>query len=156
MLFRWQLWTYCFLTNLNRSRVPDHIWLVFPPPLAEPVVEVVSPCEPSPCGANAICKESNGVGSCLCLPDYYGNPYESCRPECVSNSECSPSLACVRNKCTDPCPGVCGTHAQCHVINHVPQCTCDPGFTGNAYQLCSAIPLQSRKFDFLFCLIRSM
>ncbi|XP_026684041.1 LOW QUALITY PROTEIN: neurogenic locus notch homolog protein 1-like, partial [Diaphorina citri] len=110
---------------------------------AEPVVEVVSPCEPSPCGANAICKESNGVGSCLCLPDYYGNPYESCRPECVSNSECSPSLACVRNKCTDPCPGVCGTHAQCHVINHVPQCTCDPGFTGNAYQLCSAIPLQS-------------
>lgn len=120
--------------------------LVFPHSLAEPVVEVVSPCEPSPCGANAICKESNGVGSCLCLPDYFGNPYDGCRPECVSNSECSPSLACVRNKCVDPCSGVCGTNAQCHVINHMPQCTCDAGFTGNAYQFCSAIPLQSRKF----------
>lgn len=79
------------------------------PPITDDIP--LSPCEPSPCGANAVCKERNGVGSCACLPEYFGDPYTGCRPECVQNSECDQSKACVNNKCKDPCPGVCPVNA---------------------------------------------
>lgn len=94
------------------------------------------PCIPSPCGANAICKERNGAGSCSCLPDYIGDPYEGCRPECVLSTDCIPSRACVRSKCQDPCPGTCGQNSVCQVINHAPTCTCLPGFTGDPFRYC--------------------
>lgn len=76
-----------------------------------PVMDTPSPCANSPCGANAVCKERNGVGSCACLPEYYGDPYTGCRPECVQNPECDQTRACVNNKCVDPCPGVCPPNA---------------------------------------------
>lgn len=98
------------------------------------------PCNPSPCGANAICKERNGAGSCICLPEYFGDPYTGCRPECVTNSECDRSKACVNNKCRDPCPGTCGLDAECSVINHTPSCICLPGYTGNPITACHLIP----------------
>jgi hypothetical protein len=106
------------------------------PPRQEPP----TPCIPSPCGSNAICKEQNGAGACVCLPDYFGNPYEGCRPECVVNSDCSSNKACVRNKCTDPCPGTCAPTADCQVINHLPSCTCRYGYTGDPFRYCSPIP----------------
>lgn len=74
-------------------------------------MDTPSPCANSPCGANAICKERNGVGSCACSPEYFGDPYTGCRPECVQNSECDQTRACINNKCVDPCPGVCPTNA---------------------------------------------
>lgn len=105
-----------------------------------------TPCIPSPCGANARCREQNGAGSCTCLPDYFGNPYDGCRPECSLNSDCPSNKACVRNKCVDPCPGVCGQNADCQVVNHLPTCTCRFGFTGDSYRYCSVIQ-QDRKFE---------
>lgn len=99
----------------------------------------MNPCSPSPCGANAICKEQNGAGSCTCLPEYFGNPYESCRPECIMNSDCPTYHSCVLNKCIDPCPGVCGTNAECIVVNHKPRCNCANGYTGDAYRFCHII-----------------
>lgn len=39
--------------------------------------------------------------------------YEGCRPECVLSSDCPSDKACIRNKCKDPCPGVCGLNAEC-------------------------------------------
>lgn len=98
--------------------------------------ERAEPCNPSPCGANAVCKERNGVGSCTCLPEYNGDPYTECRPECVLNTDCAKNRACVNNKCRDPCPGVCGVDAECHVINHSPSCSCPSGYTGNPSQYC--------------------
>lgn len=95
-----------------------------------------NPCNPSPCGANAICKERNGAGSCACLPEYTGDPYTGCRPECVTNSDCDRSKACFNNKCKDPCPGACGLNAECRVINHSPSCYCLPGYSGNAMSNC--------------------
>lgn len=95
-----------------------------------------SPCSRSPCGVNAVCKERNGIGSCLCLPDYYGDPYVECRPECVLNSDCPKNKACIHNKCKDPCPGVCGMNAECHVNNHAPSCACLPGYEGNPFTSC--------------------
>lgn len=102
-----------------------------------PQIENVSPCEPSPCGANAQCRVQNKAGACICLPEYIGNPYEGCRPECVLNSDCPSNKACIRNKCLDPCPGTCGQNADCRVISHSPSCTCISGYTGDPFRFCS-------------------
>lgn len=98
--------------------------------------DIQNPCEPSPCGANAICSQRNGAGACSCIDDYQGNPYEGCRPECVLSSDCPTDKACIRNKCKDPCPGVCGSNANCAVVNHVPTCTCFAGYVGDPFSSC--------------------
>lgn len=117
-----------------------------------PKDEPSHPCNPSPCGSNAICKELNGAGSCTCLPDYFGDPYSSCRPECVMNSDCPRDKSCVNNKCKDPCPGTCGLNAECHVNNHVPNCVCLPGFTGNPLSSCRQVLTQPSKDSLLLYL----
>lgn len=102
------------------------------------VVEILpsNPCNPSPCGPNAVCKEHSGAGSCSCLPEFHGDPYVGCRPECLMSSECPFNKACLNMKCGDPCPGSCGINAECRVINHIPECSCLPGFTGDALTIC--------------------
>ena len=99
-----------------------------------------NPCEPSPCGENAICRVQNDAGSCTCKPDHMGDPYVACRPECTSNSDCLSTLACVGYKCQDPCPGVCGYNAQCYPVNHLPTCQCLPGYSGDPFRACSQAP----------------
>lgn len=118
------------------------IGIVYHPP------EIAEPCNPSPCGANAICRERDGAGSCSCLPEYYGDPYSFCKPECISNSDCDKSRACFNQKCVDPCPGVCGSYADCHVVNHSPSCVCAPGYTGNPLSGCREPP-KSKHFEFV-------
>lgn len=105
------------------------------PPLVV-IEEPRNPCNPSPCGSNAVCKERAGAGSCTCLVGYFGDPYTGCRPECVTSSECAHNKACLNMKCTDPCPGTCGVNAKCSVVNHTPQCYCPSGFSGNALSIC--------------------
>lgn len=100
---------------------------------------ISQPCDPSPCGANAICHQRDGAGACSCLEGYQGNPYESCRPECVLSSDCSADKSCIKNKCANPCPGICGTNAECTVVNHVPSCACFKGYSGNPFQQCTPI-----------------
>jgi hypothetical protein len=99
----------------------------------------MTPCEPNPCGPNAICKEQNGVGSCSCTSNYFGNPYDGCRPECITNSDCSSNLACINMKCIDSCPGTCGKNAVCQVINHNSVCSCNVDYTGDPFRYCSLI-----------------
>lgn len=117
-----------------------------------PIVEPVTPCVPSPCGANAICREQNGAGACQCLPEYFGNPYEGCRPECVINSDCPSNRACIQTMCKNPCPGTCGQNAECQVVNHLPSCLCRTGFTGNPYSFC-LVQADERKARFCLHLI---
>lgn len=121
-----------------RGKSFDNSWmllaLVYEPP------EVAEPCNPSPCGANAICKERNGAGSCSCMPEYYGDPYSYCKPECTVNTDCDRSKACFNHKCVDPCPGVCGNNAECHVVNHSPSCVCASGYSGNPLSGCREPP----------------
>lgn len=100
-----------------------------------------NPCNPSPCGPNTLCSD----GICTCLPEYHGDPYSGCRPECVLNTDCPRDKSCVRNKCIDPCPGTCGQNAECSVINHIPTCSCLVNFTGNAFVLCSPITRKCKK-----------
>lgn len=101
--------------------------------------EILNPCQPSPCGPNTECTVRNGAGACQCLPEYQGNPYEGCRPECVVNSDCPTNKACLQNKCKDPCPGTCGQNTVCYVRNHLPTCNCLAGYTGDPYSYCTVL-----------------
>ena len=97
----------------------------------------VDPCNPSPCAENAQCSVVNGAAKCTCIPPYFGDPYSSgCRPECVLNSDCPSQKACINQHCTNPCTGICGTNAQCIVVNHVPVCECQIGYVGDAFSGC--------------------
>ena len=93
-------------------------------------------CNPNPCGPGATPTPGQGICKCKCSPGLFGDPYQGCRPECIINSDCSRDLACSSNKCVDPCPGTCGQHATCSVINHIPTCVCLKGFVGNAFEEC--------------------
>lgn len=78
-------------------------------------------------------------GVCTCVPEYLGDPYRECRPECIMSNDCPKNKACIRNKCIDPCPGTCGQNAVCSVINHIPMCSCLEGYGGNAFIVCNKI-----------------
>lgn len=104
-------------------------------------MDVVNPCQASPCGPNSQCRELHNQAICSCLPEYKGNP-PNCRPECTVSSECSLEKACVNQKCVDPCPGTCGLRAQCTVINHSPICSCPLDNTGDPFTICN--PIESK------------
>lgn len=109
--------------------------------------DVVRPCTPSPCGANAVCREQNNAGACECLPEYLGNPYEGCRPECTINSDCPSNRVCTQNKCVEPCRGLCGANADCHVSQHIPVCECFRGYVGNPYKYCEVPPMDGKELN---------
>lgn len=122
-----------------KSRSSDLTEIIhFVAPQDTPVTPT-NPCVPSPCGQNAQCQDRNGIPSCSCLPNYYGSP-PNCRPECTINPDCPSNKACIRNKCQDPCPGVCGQNAHCNVFNHNPVCSCFDGYTGDPFSSCRPIP----------------
>lgn len=97
-----------------------------------------NPCVPSPCGANSDCRVVDGRPVCSCLTGMLGAP-PNCRPECLIHQDCPTHLACVRNKCRDPCTGSCGFNARCTVHNHQPVCTCNPGFEGDPFSGCNPV-----------------
>lgn len=97
---------------------------------------VENPCIPSPCGPYSHCEPtSNDSPKCTCLNNYIGSP-PNCRPECVSNSDCTNTLACINMKCQDPCQGSCGLNARCFVVNHIPNCVCQDNFIGDPFLFC--------------------
>lgn len=106
-----------------------------PPPETRPARH---PCETSPCGPNSICRVFGDTPSCTCQANYVGSP-PNCRPECVVNTDCPSNMACISEKCRDPCPGSCGFNADCRVQNHIPICSCSDGFTGDPFTQCSQI-----------------
>ena len=66
------------------------------------------------------------------------------------NSDCSLNQACMREKWKDPCPGSCGTFAQCTVMNHVPICSCIEGYTGDPFTNCYPKPLPRETINFSY------
>jgi hypothetical protein len=98
-----------------------------------------NPCDPSPCGPYSDCRELNGAPQCSCKSGYFGKP-PSCRPECTQNGDCAPNLACIREKCANPCANACGLNAECNVISHTPRCSCQKSYVGDPYSQCSKAP----------------
>lgn len=94
-----------------------------------------NPCIPSPCGQYSLCNVQQSRAVCSCLPNYLGRPPQ-CRPECVVNSDCSMNLACVNERCKNPCIGSCGPNAECRVASHAPYCQCLTGYTGDPFNGC--------------------
>lgn len=47
--------------------------------------------------------------------------------------ECESSEKCISGQCVDPCLSKtsCGLNAHCKTENHIVQCNCPVGFTGN-------------------------
>lgn len=123
--------------NISDSTTSNNQFYVAPLAEARPVI--TNPCIPSPCGPYSQCRDIGGAPSCSCLPKYIGSP-PNCRPECIINSECSSNMACINEKCRDPCAGSCGAAAQCNVINHTPICTCPVGYIGDPFTFCGLKP----------------
>ena len=117
--------------------------------ISAPVIQTErpDPCNPSPCGQNALCTNRNGAAACTCIQDYFGDPYVACRPECTINADCPSTKACRNLHCIDPCPGLCGVNAQCRVINHIATCTCDEGYFGDPFTTCSLRPIRKYHLD---------
>lgn len=85
------------------------------------------------------------------MPGFIGNP-PTCRPECVTSSECPLNEACVNQKCVDPCPGTCGIAAKCQTVSHNPICSCPSPYTGDPFVRCTIIGI-SQVFKFITHLI---
>ena len=123
---------------------------IFTAPPPTPIEQMpIDPCVPSPCGSNSHCQNNGGSPACSCLPTFIGLP-PNCRPQCVINSECPSNQACIRQKCRDSCPGSCGAGAVCHVVNHVPVCTCQEGYTGDPFTSCIQKQEPRKKLLLLF------
>lgn len=67
---------------------------------------------------------------------FLGSP-PGCRPECIVSAECDQHLACINQKCKDPCPGTCGFNARCQVKSHNPICSCPTNYIGDPFEQCT-------------------
>lgn len=97
-----------------------------------------NPCIDNPCGPYSTCKSIGDTAACSCLPNYIGRA-PNCRPECSISAECPSNLACIQQRCSDPCVGACGSHTYCSVTNHNSVCQCEPGYTGDPFSICTEI-----------------
>lgn len=117
-----------------------------PPPPIVSYIEVAppqpstNPCVPSPCGPNSQCRVvGDETAVCSCVANHIGRP-PYCRPECTLNAECPGNLACINERCKDPCQGACGPYTTCSVSAHQPICRCLAQYTGDPFSSCSPIP----------------
>ncbi|KAG7155063.1 Neurogenic locus Notch protein-like 2, partial [Homarus americanus] len=103
--------------------------------------ECRSPC-PGGCGLSATCSVLDHRPVCHCQPGYAGDPHTSCfKIDCESDAECPPSEMCQHNTCIDPCRknNPCPSSAICVGTNHLAQCQCPPGMSGNPQVSCQLV-----------------
>lgn len=99
--------------------------------------------------------DNNNLAICTCLPNYLGSP-PYCRAECTTSEDCPNDLACLQQKCKNPCLGVCGRGAQCEVFKHHAVCTCPQGYTGNSFESCEPILQTPSKKNFLSSIVKDL
>lgn len=83
-----------------------------------------------------MCVRTGDTPACSCQPGYIGSP-PNCRPECTISAECPAALACVAQRCKDPCEHACGPGAVCSVVDHRATCACEVGLQGDPFQGCA-------------------
>jgi len=103
-------------------------------------------CHPNPCGKHAECnpghdKQGNDRPVCSCPRGYTGDSLVGCVPgQCTESHECALHESCYnyncQNACSSPTGSVCGTNADCRGKNHIPVCSCPPGYEGDALRNC--------------------
>lgn len=128
-----------------------HLWCIERPIYYEPPA---NPCLPSPCGPNSNCRVVGQTSACSCLPNYIGRPPQ-CRPECTIDSECPANLACINERCKDPCAGSCGISTVCTVVNHSPVCTCQYLYTGDPFTGCYPVPSKNLPVQIVVVFVES-
>ncbi|XP_046675556.1 neurocan core protein-like [Homalodisca vitripennis] len=95
------------------------------------------------CKGNSNCQVRGHVPYCSCKPGFAGDPFTGCNQrisalaQCETNEDCPRDRVCARKKCEDPCLGVCGYNSTCQVLDHVPYCSCRPGFYGDPFSKCN-------------------
>ena len=63
--------------------------------------------------------------------------FSAIKPECTTDPECPDHLACIREKCQNPCfTTTCGVNAECRVTRHRAICYCKQGYEGDPYRIC--------------------
>lgn len=116
----------------------------------------VDACEKIQCGPNALCIANNHRSSCICAPDYKGDPGDlvnGCQPEakfareCEKDSDCKFGTVCSIDvqgiqKCISPCETVaCGTNEECKIdVSGRPTCTCQNEYIWNPVSSACEIP----------------
>lgn len=116
--------------------------------------QCIDPCiYENTCSPRAECKASNHMAVCKCPPGLVGNPYIDCRPEiqpqCVYDTDCHSTLACIDSKCKDPCIALepCSLPSRCQVIPSSPVrtmiCICPEGYISSGSGTCK--PIESIK-----------
>uniref|UniRef100_T1G9Y3 EGF-like domain-containing protein n=1 Tax=Megaselia scalaris TaxID=36166 RepID=T1G9Y3_MEGSC len=106
----------------------------------------INPCiYNNKCGAKAECFVQNHKDICRCPQGYYGNPFVKCMQnteECVIDSDCPESLACINARCVNPCHQLepCSRPSTCAVISSKPMrtmiCTCPDGYVSSGSGTC--------------------
>lgn len=99
------------------------------------------------------------VSSYLTLTDHYWLACPSSDiaptpiPGCASDLACPENKVCYNRECKDPCDlaNPCAARAKCLTQAHRPICTCDPGYTGNPYSLCSLDVISKMTAFYLLC-----
>ena len=104
----------------------------------------IDECSSNPCHPTAVCRNTPGNYQCACPPGLVGEPFKGgCRKpgQCVADSDCPLTAACLSGVCKDPCsqPGACGTSAECVTENHSPVCRCPFQTNGNPKVECYAL-----------------
>lgn len=112
--------------------------------------QCVDPClYDNICAPRAECKAQNHLAICKCLPGLIGNPYSDCKPEilaeCIYDTDCPSTLACINSKCVDPCHVLepCNLPSKCKVIPSAPVrtmiCICPEGYISSGSGTCKPI-----------------
>lgn len=114
--------------------------------------QCVNPClYENVCSPRAECLAQNHMAVCKCPPGLFGNPYIDCKPEprheCIHDTDCSPTLACINSKCKDPCIELtpCNQPSKCQVIPSAPVrtmiCICPEGYISSGSGSCKQMEL---------------
>ncbi|RZF34371.1 hypothetical protein LSTR_LSTR008910 [Laodelphax striatellus] len=110
-------------------------------------------CEDDTCAKSATCTARDHQPTCTCPPGSEGNPYIECTrprtpeitPECSVDAECPSRLACVNNRCENPCrlSAICSPDQECRVQDSLPlrtiMCVCPPDSIATPDGRCKAI-----------------
>lgn len=102
------------------------------------------------CGKNAECRMFHDSKTyCVCMPGYFGDPYDVKGPgceqgiQCRNSTHCASSKECVNGRCLDPCRPhkiQCGEYAGCSAgENHQPKCICNIGTIRNPDGSCEPV-----------------